>query len=115
MKTATKTTQRASRRRRISGKVRGVEGRLRLSIFRSSTRIYAQIIDDTKGVTIVSVSSDKEKGKTQKERALTAAKTLAERAQKAGVKKVVFDRGGYAYFGTIKAFADAAREGGLEF
>jgi large subunit ribosomal protein L18 len=115
MKTATKTLQRAARRRRISGKVRGSTARPRLSIFRSSTRIFAQIIDDTKGNTLVSVSSDKETGKTQKERALSAAKTLAEKAQKAGIKQVVFDRGGYAYFGTIKAFADAAREAGLQF
>jgi large subunit ribosomal protein L18 len=115
MKTAKKTVQREARRRRISGKIRGTTARPRLSIFRSSTRIFAQVINDETGTTLASVSSDKVAGKTQKERALTAAKELAEKALKAGIKEVVFDRGGYAYFGTIKAFADAAREAGLTF
>jgi large subunit ribosomal protein L18 len=75
----------------------------------------AQIIDDLKGVTIASVSSAVEKGKTPRLRAEAAAITLAKKAAFAGVKKVVFDRGGFQYLGTIRAFADAARAAGLEF
>ncbi len=115
MKTSPKTVQREARRRRIRARAKGTVERPRLSIFRSATRIYAQVIDDTKGVTLAAVSSDKSEGKTPKERALHAAKTLAAAAQKAGVKKVSFDRGGYKYFGTIKAFAETLREGGLDF
>lgn len=75
----------------------------------------AQIIDDTESKTLVSVSSADEKGKTPRERAERAAATIAKLAIAAGVKSVVFDRGGFQYVGTIKAFADAARAGGLEF
>ncbi len=78
-------------------------------------RIVAQIIDDTRGVTLASVSSAEEKGKTPRERAEAAAATLAKRAAEKKVKQVVFDRGGFLYAGTIKAFADAARAAGLEF
>lgn len=75
----------------------------------------AQIIDDMKGVTLASISSATEKGKTPRERAEQAAVTLAKKAGEAGVKAVVFDRGGFQYVGTIKAFADAARAAGLQF
>ncbi len=75
----------------------------------------AQIIDDTKGATLVAVSSADEKGKTPRARAEAAALTLAKRAGEKNVKAVVFDRGGFQYVGTIKAFADAARGAGLEF
>jgi large subunit ribosomal protein L18 len=97
----------------------GASGRLRLSVFRSSKHIYAQVIDDAKGYTLAAASSlEKElraQLKTGADKAAAAAvgKLLAERAKKAGVDKVVFDRGGYRYHGRIKALADGAREGGL--
>lgn len=110
-----KTQQRERRHRRVRAKVAGTEERPRLSIFKSNTRIVAQIINDEKGITIAAVSSASEKGKTPRERAEVAAEALAAAATKKGVKKVVFDRGGYQYLGTIKAFADAARKAGLDF
>ena len=94
-------------------------GRPRLSVFRSSKNIYAQLIDDAKGRTVAAASSlEKELRGTLKTGADKAAasavgKLLAERAKKAGIDKVVFDRGGYRYHGRIKALADGAREGGL--
>lgn len=96
-------------------------GRLRLSVFRSSKNIYAQVIDDTQGRTLASASSrDKSLRaslKTGADKAAAAAvgKLVAERALAAGVKEVVFDRGAYMYHGRVKALADAAREGGLAF
>ena len=96
-------------------------GRLRLSVHRSSENIYAQVIDDAKGTAIAAASS-LEKGlkgslKTGADKAAAAAvgKLLAERAVKAGVSEVVFDRGGFLFHGRVKALADAAREGGLKF
>ncbi len=111
----TKTQQRERRHRRVRAKVAGTETRPRLSIYKSNTRLMAQIINDDKGMTIVAVSSADEKGKTPRERAEAAAVTLAKRASEKGVKAVVFDRGGFQYVGTIKAFADAVRAAGLEF
>jgi len=111
----TKTQQRTRRHKRVRAKVIGSEARPRLSIYKSNTRLVAQIIDDTKGVTIAAVSSLDEKGKTPRERAEQAAATLAKNAGAKGVKAVVFDRGGFQYVGTVKAFADAARAAGLEF
>lgn len=93
----------------------GSAERPRLAVYKSNTRLTAQIIDDTKGVTVAAVSSASEKGKTPRERAEQAAATIAKKASAAGVKAVVFDRGGFQYVGTIKAFADAARAAGLEF
>jgi len=96
-------------------------GRPRLSVFRSSKQIYAQVIDDEKGVTLVAASSlEKAMRETLKTGATVAAarqigKELAERAKKAGVSQVVFDRGGYMYHGRVKALAEGAREGGLDF
>jgi large subunit ribosomal protein L18 len=96
-------------------------GRMRLTVHRSSKHIYAQVIDDTKGVTLASASSlektQREAGKTgaDVEAAKVVGKLVAERASEKGVKNVVFDRGGYMYHGRIKALADAAREGGLSF
>lgn len=101
--------------RRVGG------GRPRLSVFRSSQHIYAQIIDDTAGRTLAAASSlDKEikkDGKTGADRAAATAvgELIAKRATKAGVKDVVFDRGPYLYHGRVKALADGAREGGLSF
>lgn len=100
---------------------RAANGRPRLSVFRSSKHIYAQIIDDTKGATLASASSmEKEQRGAAKtganiEAAAAVGKLVAERALKNGVKEVVFDRGKYLYHGRIKALADAAREGGLNF
>ncbi len=106
---------------RIRSRLRGRPQTPRLNVFRSLKHIYAQIIDDTRGHTLISASSlDKEVRKTLKVGANTAAakvvgKVLAERARAAGITRVVFDRGGYAYHGRVKALADAAREGGLQF
>jgi large subunit ribosomal protein L18 len=98
-----------------------LNGRPRLSVHRSSQNIYAQIIDDVKGVTLASASTlekdfkaAKKKG-TDKAAAIEIGKTIAARAIKAGITDVVFDRGGYIYHGRVKALADAAREGGLKF
>lgn len=110
-----KAAARNRRHKRVRAKVIGTAERPRLALFKSNTRIVAQIIDDTKHATIAAVSSSDEKGKTPRERAEQAAATLAKRAQEKGVKAVVFDRGGFQYLGTIKAFADAVRAGGLQF
>ena len=110
------------RRNRVRGKLkRSSHGRPRLSVFRSGKNIYAQVIDDAKGVTLAAASSlDKElKGKLKKGSDRNAAtevgKLLAQRAAVAGIKDVVFDRGGYLYHGRVKALAEAAREAGLKF
>jgi large subunit ribosomal protein L18 len=113
------TERRALRIRRALKKV--ANGRLRLSVFRSSKQIYAQIIDDVQGITIASASTlDKDVRASLKTGAdVNAAKfvgkLVAERAITKGVKEVVFDRGQYIYHGRVKALADAAREGGLSF
>jgi len=95
------------------------EVRPRLSVHRSDKQIYAQVIDDVKGVTLAAASSlDKElklESGTDKDAAQKVGKLVAERAKKAGVKKVVFDRGSYVYHGRVKALAEGAREAGLEF
>ena len=115
MTTLSKQSRRESRHRRVRAKVVGTAARPRLSIYKSNTRLVAQIIDDEAKVTVVAASSAVEKGKTPRERAEMAAKTLAKVAAEKGIKAVVFDRGGFQYVGTIKAFADAARAAGLEF
>ena len=113
------TKRRAARIRRQVKKV--ANGRPRLSVHRSSKNIYAQIIDDAQGVTVAAASTlDKDlrskiKSGADTEAAAAVGKLVAERATKAGVKTVVFDRGAFLYHGRIKALADAAREGGLEF
>ena len=103
---------------RIRRKLSGTEARPRLAVFRSVAHIYAQVIDDTKGATLVSVSSV-DKDRKAKGGNVAAAKAIgklvAERAKEKGIKSVVFDRGGYQYHGRVKALADAAREAGLEF
>ena len=103
---------------RIRHKVRGTAERPRLAVFRSVANIYAQLIDDTLGATLVAASSI-EKGNRTNGGNLAAAKTIgkliAERAKEKGIQRVVFDRGGYIYHGRVKALADAAREAGLEF
>jgi large subunit ribosomal protein L18 len=100
---------------------RSAYGRPRLSVFRSSKHIYAQVIDDAKGETVVSASSMEKDvrsgGKTGAniDAAKAVGERLAKRAKEKGVKQVIFDRGGYLFHGRVKALADAAREGGLEF
>src|SRR6185436_20622366 len=100
-------------------KVQGTPERPRLVVFRSIKHIYAQLVDDNQGVTILGVSDDSEgvvmdgKGKVAKAKA--AGKLLAEKAKAKGIKQVVFDRGGYRYHGRVQAVADGAREAGLEF
>ncbi|MBS0296893.1 MAG: 50S ribosomal protein L18 [Proteobacteria bacterium] len=109
------TKKRAQRVRTRLKKVSS--GRPRLSVFRSSKNIYAQVIDDVAGVTLVAASSlegDKKRG-SDKDAAAAVGKLVAERAIEKGVKDVVFDRGGYIYHGRVKALADAAREAGLNF
>jgi large subunit ribosomal protein L18 len=112
---------RSRRHDRVRKKVQGSNDRPRLSVFRSSAHIYAQIIDDVRGVTLAAASSiDKAlasslDGKNKTEDAQAVGKLVAERALAAGITKVVFDRGGFKYHGRIKALADAAREGGLSF
>ena len=115
MATLSNSQQRERRHRRVRASVSGTAERPRLSIYKSNTRLTAQIINDDKGLTIAAASSIEEKAKTPRERAEMAAKTIAKKAIEKGVKKVVFDRGGFRYGGTIKAFADAARAAGLEF
>jgi large subunit ribosomal protein L18 len=100
---------------------RAAYGRPRLSVFRSSKHIYAQVIDDAKGETLAAASSVEKdvragaKTGANVDAAKAVGQRLAERAKEKGVKQVVFDRGGYLYHGRVKALADAAREGGLEF
>lgn len=105
---------------RIREKLAGTTERPRLNVYRSLDHIYTQLIDDTSGVTIASASTVTKKGEPKKAggniaAAVEVGKLIAERAQAKGIKKVVFDRGGYLYHGRIKALADAAREAGLEF
>ena len=116
------TDRTARRRATVRRKVKlAARGRARLTVFRSSKHIYAQLIDDDKGTTLVAASSLEKpmreggaKG-ANKDAAKTVGKLIAERAKEHGVTDVVFDRGGYLYHGRIKALAEAAREGGLSF
>jgi len=104
--------------RRIRRKLSGTAERPRLAVFRSVSHIYAQVIDDVKGETLVSASSVDKGGKTSGGNVAAAkniGKLVADRAKEKGIKSVVFDRGGYRYHGRVKALADAAREAGLEF
>lgn len=106
---------RKTRHRRMRFYIKGTPERPRLNVFRSNKQIYAQIIDDINSVTLASASSLKVENGANIEGAKTVGKLVAEKAVKQGVKKVVFDRGGYLYHGRVKALADAAREAGLEF
>ncbi len=111
-----KQIRRQKIRYKIRNKISGNSDRPRLAVFRSNKYIYAQIIDDQKGHTIVSVSSRKVSADGTKEAiSKEVGKALAEKAVAIGVKSVVFDRGGYLYHGRVKALADGAREGGLVF
>ncbi len=115
MTLVTKQQKRQRRHRRVRAKVIGSAARPRLSIYKSNTALYAQMIDDSNGATLIAASSSKEKGKTPRDRAEAAAATIAKQAKEKGIKAVVFDRGGFQYVGTVKAFADAARAAGLDF
>lgn len=112
------TDLRERRRKRIRKKVLGTQERPRLSVFKSNRHIYAQIIDDTKGTTLVSASS-MEEGFSDKNVSCEISKEIGlligKRAVEHGITKIVFDRGGYKYQGNIKMLADGAREGGLQF
>ncbi|MEO0559285.1 MAG: 50S ribosomal protein L18 [Bacteroidota bacterium] len=114
-KTARKVTQRARIRRRIRAKISGTPKRPRLSVFRSNKHIYAQVIDDTQGVTLAAASSrESELAGSGQDASKAVGQKVAERAKDAGIDAVVFDRGGYRYHGNVKALADGAREGGLQ-
>jgi large subunit ribosomal protein L18 len=117
MTVVTKGQRRLRRRRRVRARVSGSAERPRLSVFRSNRGIFAQLVDDTKGHTVAAVNwiePDLRKV-TASEQAKKAGELLAERAKAAGVETCVFDRGGYQYHGRVKALAEGAREGGLEF
>jgi len=102
---------------RIRRRVKGSQERPRLAVFRSVKHIYAQVIDDAQGHTVVAASSNEKNGANggNLAGAKSVGKLIAERAKDKGIKLVVFDRGGYLYHGRVKALADAAREAGLEF
>ena len=110
--------QRLKRHQRVRSKISGTPERPRLNVFRSETNIYAQIIDDTQGVTLASANS-LEKGfecdGTKTDAAKKVGQLVAERAKAKGIDTVVFDRGGYVYHGRVQALAEGAREGGLQF
>ena len=114
-----KNISRQKRHKRVRATVSGTAARPRLSVYKSTTHIYAQVIDDTDGKTLVSSSSIAKgvdvKGLNKTDAAKAVGAVLAARAKDAGVLSVVFDRGGYLYTGRVKALADGAREGGLEF
>jgi large subunit ribosomal protein L18 len=113
----TKQQTRLKRRLRIRGKIAGTAERPRLAVYRSNKGIYAQLIDDGAGVTLAAAESRHlgSSAGTKSEQAAKVGKLVAERARERGVQRVVFDRGGYLYHGRVKALADGAREGGLDF
>jgi large subunit ribosomal protein L18 len=117
MTVVSKPQQRLRRRRRVRGKIRGTAERPRLSVFRSNRGVVAQLIDDDSGRTIAAVNwiepELRELGTM--EQAKRVGELIAERAKQAGVSSCVFDRGGYRYHGRVRALAEGAREGGLEF
>ncbi len=112
---------RARRHRRIRKRLAGTPARPRLSVFRSLKHIYAQVIDDTRGITLAAASSveptlrEALQGQKKTERARAVGELVARRALERGIEKVVFDRGGYLYHGRVKALAEAARGAGLSF
>ncbi|MBP1692158.1 MAG: rplR [Chloroflexi bacterium] len=116
-----RSVARVRRHQRVRKTVQGTPERPRLSVFRSIAEIYAQVIDDEAATTLVSASSIDQELRAQaqamkkSDQARLVGKMIAERARAKGIKQVVFDRGGFRYIGRVKALADAAREGGLEF
>jgi large subunit ribosomal protein L18 len=118
-KIKTAADNRARRHLRVRKKIEGTPERPRLVVFRSSKHIYAQLVDDQRGLTIAGVTDTSEgvqvDGKGKVARSFAVGKLIAEKAKAKGIAKVVFDRGGYQYHGRVKAVADGARKGGLEF
>ena len=114
-KTKIKSQKRIRRHNRIRAKVQGTTKRPRLSVFKSNRYVSAQIIDDSKGVSLASSTSAKVSGKTFSDKAKNVGLDIAKKAQNKKIKDVIFDRGGYIYTGNIKALAEGAREGGLRF
>ncbi len=119
-KTSPTYMARVRRHARLRKRVAGTSERPRLNVFRSLSHIYAQVIDDTTGKTLVAASSldpslHSGDGKNKTQQAVEVGKLVAERALQAGINEVVFDRGGYKYHGRVKALADASREAGLKF
>ena len=116
-----KNEDRKMRAKRVRAKISGTPERPRLNVFRSLNNIYAQVIDDVKGITIASASTltktvaSKLEGKTKQEQAYLVGEAVAKNAISKGIKTVVFDRAGYQYTGRVKAVADGARDAGLEF
>jgi len=120
MATKSKTSRRLKIKYRVRKKVVGTDEKPRLSVFRSNKQIYAQLINDDKGITLVSASSrekafDEKKEGTKTDTAKEVGKLIAEKAKEAGIENVVFDRNGYLYHGRVKSLAEGAREGGLKF
>jgi len=121
LKKVDKNQKRVTRHERIRNKITGTPERPRLNIFKSSKHIYAQVIDDATGITLVSASTldkelrDKVAELTKQEAAKLVGKTVGERAKEKDINAVVFDRGGYLYHGRVKLLAEGARESGLEF
>ena len=114
-----RNSRREKIRKRIRGVISGTASRPRLSVYRSNKDIYAQLIDDSKGITLAAVSSREvginEVKENKVAKATLVGKKIAELAKGAGIESVVFDRGGYLYHGRVKSLADGAREGGLQF
>jgi large subunit ribosomal protein L18 len=117
MTVLTDPQRRLRRRRRVRAKVQGTSERPRISVFRSNRGIFAQLIDDQTGRTLAAVNWTEESLRTlgAMDQAKRAGELLAERAKAAGIERAVFDRGGYQYHGRVRALAEGAREGGLEF
>ena len=119
MRTNAKTTRRQNIRYRIRAKIAGTAQKPRLSVFRSNKDIYAQLIDDATGTTLAAANSRQKdiaaQSGTKSEKSHLVGKALAEKAKSLGVETCIFDRGGYLYHGRVKAVADGAREGGLNF
>lgn len=114
-KTNVKADQRKSRHARIRARISGTSEKPRLSIFKSNRHMYAQLIDDTTGATIIGISSEKAEGKNMTEKSKELGKMIAKEALAKKISAIAFDRGGFKYTGKIKLFADSAREGGLKF
>ena len=112
---SSKAAHRTRRHNRIRAKVIGTTVRPRLAVFRSNRFVYAQLIDDSKGTTLVSADSRTTKGTNARERAVEVGKIIAEAAKKKGIEKVVFDRGGFQYQGAVAELAESARKAGLVF
>jgi large subunit ribosomal protein L18 len=117
MTVVSKRQKRLRRRRRVRARVVGTAERPRLSVYRSNRGVFAQLIDDTRGVTLAAVNwvEPELRKLSAAEQAKRAGELLAERAKKAGIESCVFDRGGYKYHGRVRALAEGAREGGLRF